>query len=383
VLRFTHLAFRFAAVTAVALTVGCSAPTEAERPAAAGSQPVKTDSADRSDVKKLIADWPNRPSLGANQMLAKYGAPQEATAEKLVWHNQGPYKRIVVTRLEIPHDFPKPHMDFMAHTIDYRVPADKANALMAYDGSVTIDRTAGEISARCDLEGHNILTLNLAHDIATGKKSAEQARKAFGENVVQDVLGNNPPYVTALQFQPSPSPADPDTPVIPGSPKRMGSEGAVGTSGSNDAGDAEVLGFIGAVDDNEILAAAEAAKEKLNPQIASYALMLHKAHGQHLVDTMKLGVKIGVTPADTEAVDKLRVKGAGELAALVPLDGDEFGRAYIDAMVKGHTEVVSMIDSQLMKNARNADLQQHLKATRDAVATHLEEAKRLQAETKR
>ncbi len=61
----------------------------------------------------------------------------------------------------------------------------------------------------------------------------------------------------------------------------------------------------------------------------------------------------------------------------------QFGRAYIDAMVKGHTEVVSMIDSQLMKNARNADLQQHLTTTRAAVAMHLEEAKRLQAETKR
>ncbi len=33
------------------------------------------------------------------------------------------------------------------------------------------------MSARCDLEGHNILTLNLAHDIVTGKKTAEEARK--------------------------------------------------------------------------------------------------------------------------------------------------------------------------------------------------------------
>ena len=35
------------------------------------------------------------------------------------------------------------------------------------------------MSARCDLEGHNILTVNLAHDIAMGKKSAEEARKEF------------------------------------------------------------------------------------------------------------------------------------------------------------------------------------------------------------
>ena len=98
---------------------------------------------------------------------------------------------------------PKPHMDFMEHTIVYQVPANKADALSEYDGSCTFDRTRGTLSARCDLEGHNILTLNLAHDIVTGKKSASAARKAFGEIVGEDMLGKHPPYVEALQFKPA------------------------------------------------------------------------------------------------------------------------------------------------------------------------------------
>ncbi len=65
-----------------------------------------------------------------------------------------------------------------------------------------------------------------------------------------------------------------------------------------------MLSFIGAVDDNEIFAAAEAAKKKLDPKIANYAMMLHKRRtSKHLVDTMKLGVKIGVTPMETAAAD--------------------------------------------------------------------------------
>jgi len=41
----------------------------------------------------------------------------------------------------------------------------------------------------------------------------------------------------------------------------------------------------------------------------------------------------------------LRVKGAGELETLVPLDGDQFAKAYLAAMIKGHTEVLAMIET--------------------------------------
>ncbi len=57
------------------------------------------------------------------------------------------------------------------------------------------------MSAGCDLEGHNILTLNLANDIVMGKKSADEARKAFGQNVVDDALGTRltPPRSSSSQ----------------------------------------------------------------------------------------------------------------------------------------------------------------------------------------
>jgi hypothetical protein len=41
-----------------------------------------------------------------------------------------------------------------------------------------------------------------------------------------------------------------------------------------------VLGFIGAVDDNEIVAALVAGTKKLSPEVASYAKMLHAEHGK-------------------------------------------------------------------------------------------------------
>ena len=329
-------------------------------------------STDSGSLKTMLDGWPERPRLGANEMIAKYGMPQQVTSEKLIWNNAGPYKRIMVTREEIPHDFPLPHMDFLEHTINYNVPIDKTDDLIAFDGSSTINRTAGELSARCDLEGHNILTLNLDHDIVTGKKTVQQARKAFGDIVVEDVMCKHPAYVEALQFKLSDESARfPDKPVIPGAPKR--------TMNEENMNDAEILAFVIAVDMNEILAAAEAQKKKVSAPVLDYAKMLHKEHGKNAGDTMKLGQKIGLTPAATTAVDKLSVKGAGELAMLVPLEGDEFSKAYIDAMVKGHTEVLDMIDNQLLKNADNAALKKHLTDMRGHIVAHLEKAKQLQS----
>lgn len=358
--------------------VGQAGPALAQVPEVRKAAPAM--SVDRTAVEKIIAGWPERPRLGVAMTMAEHGAPQEATTEQMVWHHAGPFKRITVYRMEYPHDFPLPHMDFLEHTIEYNVPVDKTADLIAFDGSSTINRTAGELSARCDLAGHNILTLNLDHDIVTGKKTVEQARKAFGENVVADVLGQHPAYVEALQFPPAgPSARFPDQPVIPGSPKRA-MPAAIQPAPGRDLRmtDAEVLAAIIAIDQNEIVAASQAEKRSVSPQVLDYAKRLHEAHGLSQVNTMKLGQQIGVTPAGTPAVDQLLVKGAGELATLLRLDDARFGAAYIAAMVKGHTETLGMIDNQLLQSASNAALKQHLTETRQHVADHLEKGKALQ-----
>ena len=364
------------------LHLGCTAADE--RAGASRSSGSMTQSkVDRKSVDSIIAQWAERPRLGAVEMMAKYGAPQEATSERLVWHNAGPFKRIMVLNLETPHDFPLPHVDFLEHTIAYDVPQDKVADLIAFDASSTINRTVGELSARCDLEGHNILTLNLAHDIVTGKKTVAEARKAFGDIVGQDVKGEHPPYVEALQFRPADATAAAfsDAPVIPGSPVRAddrdeAAQAKVAASRGN-AGDAEVLATLLAVDMNEVNAAAQAQTKKISQPVMAYAKMLHKEHGMHIEKTMKLGQQIGVQPVNTKNVEKLQMKGAGELAAIVPMDGKEFETAYLAAMVKDHTQVLAMIDGQLSKMAQNDAVKQHLMETRGHIAAHLEKAKGL------
>jgi hypothetical protein len=69
-----------------------------------------------------------------------------------------------------------------------------------YDGSVIIERTRGEVSARCDMEAANFIALNLMHDIVTGKYNSEEARKAYGEITSAYLMNRPAPYAEALQF---------------------------------------------------------------------------------------------------------------------------------------------------------------------------------------
>jgi hypothetical protein len=173
-----------------------------------------------AEAERIIAGWPAAPQKGARQMLAQYGPPNEATPTKLFWYQKGPWKRIQVTSDVVTHDFPAPHSDYLTQWIDYRVPVELVSALTLYDGSCLIDRTAGEAAARCDSEAANMITLNLMHEIVIGKRTVEEARQVYAENMAGYTMGRPAPYAERLLFPvPQGGTEDPDsgmgmTPIV-------------------------------------------------------------------------------------------------------------------------------------------------------------------------
>ena len=144
-----------------------------------------------------------------------------------------------------------------------------------------------------------------------------------------------------------------------------------------DSGDAAILQKLATVDQNEIKVARTAEKKKISAPALNYARMLRDQHEQNLSETQKLAHKLHMSPRQTSETEEIRKKGATEFAQLQPMDGPEFERAFIDAMVKGHEEVLSMLDDGIAA-AKSEEVKSHLEKTRDAVATHLSEAKQLQ-----
>ncbi len=158
----------------------------------------------------------------ANEIIKKYGRPNEANPKRLIWYDNGPWKRTVVYRHEIPHNFPQPHTDVVEQFIDYHVPPEKVSELAKFDGSVIVERTKGEVSARCDMEAANFLAINLMHEIVTGKLTAEQARKVYTETAAAYVVSRSAPYAEAFQFQlPQEATNDTDETTIAGAMVRQ------------------------------------------------------------------------------------------------------------------------------------------------------------------
>ena len=169
---------------------------------------------DRASVQRSMSGWHPASQEAANAMMAKYGAPASMTPDMMVWNRTGPWKRTIIYREAVQHDFPMPHPDVMEQFIDYRVPTDRVDELAMYDGSVIVERTKGEMSARCDKEGANFLAINLANEIAMGRRTPEDARRMYGEQIKMMKAGQMTPYTSGLMFTPPARGNDPDRPIM-------------------------------------------------------------------------------------------------------------------------------------------------------------------------
>jgi hypothetical protein len=149
-----------------------------------------------------IRSWPEESREAAKLVLDKYGEPDEASDSELIWHKRGEWKRIVASKAFYQHAFPAPHQDSVESVIDYRVPPEKFSDLAEFDGSVIVERTAGEVSARCHDEEANRLALNLMHDIVTGAKTVEQARDYYAKEFADYRRKKPTPYMEKLRFAP-------------------------------------------------------------------------------------------------------------------------------------------------------------------------------------
>jgi putative membrane protein len=142
--------------------------------------------------------------------------------------------------------------------------------------------------------------------------------------------------------------------------------------------DGEILAFLMTVDKNEIAIAKLALSKKTTPAIKKYAQMLKQQHTKNLNKALKVSKKTGIAPVSSAAVIALQKDGVKGLATLSPLQGKDFDKAFIDAMVAGHTDVLKVIDNDLLKNASNPAVKKLVVATRPHIAFHLQQGQMIQ-----
>lgn len=165
--------------------------------------------------------------------------------------------------------------------------------------------------------------------------------------------------------------ANPATGAAPAEPVSADASGMTPAAGS--VPENAALGVLNAINEHEIAAGEQAISKKVDGEVAAYARMMIEQHSENRTKTSALGAD-----ADAAQAQAQRRKGEQELASLAAQDGDAYRKAYIDAMVKGHTEALATLDGTLIPSAGRQDVKDHLATTRQHVAEHLEQAKRLQ-----
>ncbi|HEY8613586.1 MAG TPA: hypothetical protein VIL69_20190, partial [Roseomonas sp.] len=72
---------------------------------------------DQAAFAELIKDWPREAKAAAEDMLRRYGTPQEASATQLHWQANRPWVRTIVYKAGVEHDFPAKHTDVLEQVV--------------------------------------------------------------------------------------------------------------------------------------------------------------------------------------------------------------------------------------------------------------------------
>lgn len=142
----------------------------------------------------IVAEWPEPSRRTALAMIEKLGEPHRRDAESLTWIGVYRGKRTVIRRSDTGEGM-------VEQTVLYRVPPEKVGELTRFDDRLRIDRKASELSARTESVRTSFLVLNLAHEVASGFKTAEKAREVRDKEMRLAAAGKSSRYRDGLIFE--------------------------------------------------------------------------------------------------------------------------------------------------------------------------------------
>lgn len=117
-----------------------------------------------------------------------------------------------------------------------------------------------------------------------------------------------------------------------------------------------------------------------SPRVKKFASMMVKHHGSSKTEQAKLFKELNLTPTASPDSSALKTGADQTLGTLRGADGAAFDIAYMNAQVDEHQKVLDTIDRRLLPAATDEKLIDGLKEMRETVASHLKEAKAIQAE---
>jgi putative membrane protein len=172
-----------------------------------------------------------------------------------------------------------------------------------------------------------------------------------------------------------------------GAPAQQGQSATLANAGPNPMptdspllSNEQILEVTHTADEGEIQQARLAQSKSKSERVQSLAAMMLRDHKAAEKKADALAVKDNLTRQASPTSESLKTDAEGFTQALKAEVGPGFDRQYVETQIHEHQAVLDTIDTTLMPSASNPDVKAYLEDVRDAVATHLEHARKLELE---
>jgi putative membrane protein len=143
--------------------------------------------------------------------------------------------------------------------------------------------------------------------------------------------------------------------------------------------DGQIVGIMSGVDQVEVAAGKHALSHASSVQVQQFAEHMVSAHTGDDAKMISVAESQGIAITESSLCKKLKSDSAAQAETLANVSGKEFDREYVAAQLKGHEDVLDLIDHKLIPGAQNATLKAALELTRATVVGHIRMAKDAQA----
>ena len=141
--------------------------------------------------KDILKNWEHKDAANyAQELIDRYEEPDEFSESQMTWRNISQFDETTVKDESIPHNFPKPHHDFVYSTIEIEVPEELVSVFAHATESILVDRLKNTVTARCGDINANAITIGFVQDVISNKVSQEpeEAKKEYARRIIEGDL---------------------------------------------------------------------------------------------------------------------------------------------------------------------------------------------------
>lgn len=142
--------------------------------------------------------------------------------------------------------------------------------------------------------------------------------------------------------------------------------------------DAQIMAIVIDASLVDIDAGKLAQFKSKDPEVQYFAHRMVVDHAVARDSAIELITRLKLKPQDNAISQNLKVEGQKNIEKLKPLRGTAFDKTYIDHELAYHRQVLDIIDTKLVPNAKEDGVKHLLAKARPAFFSHLLHAKRLQ-----